>query len=199
MYKQQLKFQKIVCMFCIIAVALAFLYSLGIMTDLYDALYFTMRNPNKPEITQVPGSRIFYDMQEFNRQYVSLNVVVLLVSLLLLLTNSHVRRRYYIGNYVAIAAYTGAVLYSNYWAHFIIDYFTVQFKTTLDFEALKEFAELRGTLYLSPDDTFFLDLHYVVAAIGIVAVVLLLANMIWKILLMRSEKKLIAAGKEAAV
>ncbi len=199
MYKQQLKFQKIVCMICIIAVALAFVYSLGIMTDLYDALYYTMRNPEKPDNTRVPGSRIFYDMQEFNRQYVSMNVIVLLVAVLLFITNTHVRRRYYIGNYVAVAAYTGAVLYSNYWAHYLISYFTVQFNTTVDFEALKEFSENRGTLYLGQGDTFMLDLHYAVAAVGILAVVLLIANLIWKLLLMRGEKKLLEAGKEAAV
>ncbi len=199
MYNKQLKFQKLVCIFCIIAVAIAFVYSLGILTDLYDALYYTMRNPSKPDSTRVPGSRIFYDMQEFNRQYVNMNVIVLVLSLLLFLTNTHVRRKYYIGNFVAVGVYAGAVLYSNYWAHFIIDHFTVQFKTTLDFEALKEFSETRGTLYLGPDDTFLLDLHYAVAAVGILAVVLLVANLIWKILLMRGEKKLIAAGEGAAV
>ncbi len=199
MYKKQLTFQKIVCILCLIAVAAAFVYSLGVMTDLYDALYFTMRNPDKPDVTQVPGSRIFFDMQEFNKQYVNWCIVLILLACLLFLTNTHSRRRYYIGNLVAVGAFSGGVLYVTWWSDYILKYFTHQFKTTIDFEALKQFSELRKTLYLGPDDTFLLDLHYGVAALCILAVVLLVANMIWKFLLMRAEKKLIEAGKEAAV
>ena len=43
MYKKQLTFQKIVCFAMLAAAALVFIYSLGIMTDLYDSLYSTMR------------------------------------------------------------------------------------------------------------------------------------------------------------
>ena len=39
MYKKQIKCQKILCIAAIIACALTFLYALGFMTDLYDALY----------------------------------------------------------------------------------------------------------------------------------------------------------------
>ncbi len=199
MYKIQMKFQKIVCLLCIIAVAAAFVYSLGIMTDMYDAFFFTMPKPEKPDYTMVPGSRIFYDMQDFNRLYVNINVILIVVACTIFLSNTHCRRRYYIGNYACIALYSGAVVASNIWAHNQIAAYTEQFKTTVDFEALKAYAEEWGTLYLGPEDTFLLDLHYGIAALCALAVVLLIANMIWKILLMRSEKKLIQAGEEAAV
>ncbi len=199
MYKKQLTFQKFVCFLCIVAVAVAFVYSLGIMTDLYDALYFTMRNPDKPDNTQVPGSRIFFDMQEFNKQYVNYNIVLILLGCVLFLTNTHTRRRYYVGNVVAVAAFAGATGYVTWWSDYIIQHFTHQFKTTVDFEALKQYSDLMGTLYLGPDDTFMLDLHYFVDGLCILAIVLLVANLIWKFLLMRSEKKLIEAGKEANV
>ncbi len=199
MYKKQLTFQKIVCFLCIIAVAAAFVYSLGIMTDIYDALYFTMRNPDKPDNTRVPGSRIFFDMQEFNKQYVNWNIVLILLACLLFLTNTHTRRRYYVGNVVAVGAFSAGTIYVTWWADYILQYFTHQFKTTVDFEALKEYSDMMGTLYLGPEDTFLLDLHYGVGGLCILAVVLLVVNMIWKFLLMRAEKKLIDAGKEAAV
>jgi hypothetical protein len=54
-----------------------------------------------------------------------------------------------------------------------------------------------GTPYL--DNTNMLDLHRVVLGIAIVSVVALVGNMIWKIILMHSEKKLLAAGEEVAV
>ena len=42
MYKRQMKLQKILCLLAIAASALVFIYSLGLMTDLYDSLYGTM-------------------------------------------------------------------------------------------------------------------------------------------------------------
>ena len=38
MYKKQLVFQKYVCLFAVIAAAMSFVYSLGIITDIYDSL-----------------------------------------------------------------------------------------------------------------------------------------------------------------
>ena len=45
MYKRQMTLQRVVCILALIASALLFVYSLGLMTDLYDALYSTMMNP----------------------------------------------------------------------------------------------------------------------------------------------------------
>ena len=44
-----------------------------------------------------------------------------------------------------------------------------------------------------------LDLHYVVAGVMLVTTIALVANMIWKITLMREENALLNAGKEVAV
>ncbi len=199
MYKKQLGFQKLVCLLCVIAVAASFVYSLGIITDIYDSLYATMWDPEDWSVTDVPGSSIYYEMQDFNKQFVIAGIVLILLACLLYLTNTHVRRRYYIGNYVSIGAYSAAVLAVCAWSHQMISAFKVQYQTTVDFEALKEFSEMWDTPYMGPEDTFMLDLHYAVAGLCILAVVVLLANMIWKIILMRSEKKLIEAGKEASV
>ena len=38
MYTKQIKCQKLLCIVAVIACAIAFLYALGLMTDLYDAL-----------------------------------------------------------------------------------------------------------------------------------------------------------------
>lgn len=197
MYKKHLKLQKIVCMLCIVAAAVSFVYSLGMITDIYDSLYTTMRNPNDLTQTKVPGSIIYYDMQDFNKQFVSASVVLILVSCLLFITNTHSRRRYYFSNYLAVGIYSVATIGVGLWAHQQIEAFAVQYMTTIDFEALKEFSDIWGTPYL--DNTNLLDLHWVVLALAIVSVMALLGNMIWKIMLMRNEKKLIEAGEEAAV
>ena len=197
MYKKQLVFQKMVCLFCVIAAAVSFVYSLGIVTDIYDSLYTTMRNPNDLTQTKVPGSIIYYDMQPFNKQFVNLSIVLILLGCALLVTNTHSRRKYYFTNFLTVGVYSVATLAVAVWAHFQIEGFKHQFLTTVDFEAMKEFSEMWGTLYL--DNTFLLDLHYLVLGLAVVAVAALLGNMIWKIRLMREEASLLKNGKEAAV
>lgn len=197
MYKKQLRFQKIACLICIIAAAVSFLYSLGIMTDIYDSLYSTMRNPNDHTQTSVQGSIIYFDMQQFNKLFVDLSIVLILLACFLYIMNTHLRRKYYVGNYLAIGLYSVATVAVTVWSHLQINAFKAQYLTTVDFAALKEHAEMWGTLYT--ESTFWLDAHYFVALLAIGSVVALLANMILKIRLMRAEDALIHEGKEVAV
>ena len=197
MYKKQLRFQKIACFLAIIAAAVSFVYSLGIITDIYDSLYSTMRNPNDLTQTSVPGSIIYYDMQDFNKLFVNLSIGLILLACLLFITNTNVRRKYYIGNYVSTIVFSVAAVAVAVWSHIEISAFKVQFLTTVDFEAMKAYSELWKTAYV--DSTFWLDLHYFVAALTAVAVAALIGNMVWKIRLMREEDRLIREGKEAAV
>lgn len=197
MYKKQLKIQKIICFVALIAAVACFVYSLGIITDIHDALKSAIRNPNKPENTKIEGAVIYYQMQAFNKQFVNISLGLILVSCLLFLTNTHVRRKYYIGNYVAVAVYGVANIAAIVWYHGQIEAFKHQFLTTVNFEQMQEYAEMWGTLYL--DNTNLLDLHYYVAGLSLLAVAALVINVIWKAALMRQERKLIACGEEAAV
>ena len=197
MYKKQLVFQKIACMFAVVAAAVSFVYSLGIVTDIYDSLYSTMMDPNDLTQTFVPGSIIYYDMQGFNKTYMTVSIVLILTACLLYLMNTQVRRKYYIGNYFAIGVYSIATLGVTVWSHLQIEAFKVQYLTTVDFEALKSFAEMWNKPYI--ESTLMLDLHYAVAIVAVLSVAALVGNMIWKIQLMKAEDALIAAGKEAVV
>ena len=58
MYRKQMTWQKILCFAAIAVSAVVFLYALGLMTDLYDSLYYTMMDPNNPADTWVTGSGI---------------------------------------------------------------------------------------------------------------------------------------------
>lgn len=196
MYKKQMNLQKIVCLLAIAASVLVFIYSLGIMTDLYDCLYTTMRNPADLTQTTVPGSIVYYDMQDFNAAFLKAGIGLILLSCLLFLTNTNVRRKYYIGNYVAVCVNVAANLAVAVWAHVQIEAYKAQF-LQVDFEALKAHSEMWKTAYT--ESTFWFDAHYVVFAVAIVASALLVANMVWKINLMKEEKELLDAGKKVAV
>lgn len=196
MYKKQLKLQKLICIAAIIACAIIFVYALGIMTDLYDAMYSTMMNPNDLSETDVPGSRIYYYMQDFNQDILKYSIVLILLGCLLFITQTHSRRKYYIGNYVAIGLYSAANIAMAIWAHTWIEAYKTFFLTQVDFEALRKHADMWKTAYV--DSTFWFDIHYAVFAISLIITGLLIANMIWKICLMKEEQKLIEAGKEVA-
>ena len=192
MYKKQLTVQKILCLAALIVSAVVFLYALGIMTDLYDALYDTMRNPNDVFQTDVPGSIVYYNMQEFNRVFLKYSIGLILLGVLLLITNTHVRRKYYIGNYVAIGLFAAASVAISIFGHIYIEIFKGQF-LQVDFAALKEHAEMWGTLYT--ESTFWFDLHYFVFALLIIVAVLLVANAVWKTRLMKEEQQLLHGEK----
>ncbi len=195
MYKKQLTLQKILCLLAIISSAIIFLYALGIMTDLYDTLYSTMRNPADLTQTDVPGSIVYYNMQGFNAYFLKCSIVLILLACLLFVTNTHVRRRYYVGNYVAIAAYTVANFYIAFDAHRYIELFKARF-LAIDFEALRAHADLWKTAYT--ESTFWFDVHYAVFAVSLLISVGLVLSAVWKLRLMKEEKALIAKGKEAA-
>lgn len=194
MYKKQMTLQKIVCLLAIVASALVFIYSLGIMTDLYDSLYGTMTDPSDLTKTTVDGSIVYYDMQGFNDTFMKCGIGLILLSCLLFLTNTHSRRKYYIGNYCSTTLQVAANVATAIWAHGQIEAFKAQF-LLVDFEALAKHAKKWKTLYT--ESTFWFDVHYVVFGVLLVVSVLLIANVLWKASLMKNEKALIKAGKDA--
>lgn len=195
MYKKQMTIQKFLCLAAVIVSGIFFLYTLGIMTDLYDSLYDTMRNPNDVFQTDVPGSIVYYNMQEFNRMFLLCSIGQILLGVLLYLTNTHSRRRYYIGNYLSTALFAAGGVANAVFAHTYIEIFKGQF-LQVDFSALKEHAEMWGTLYT--ESTFWFDLHYGVFALLLVVCVLLVCNAAWKAQLMKDEAKLLQEGRRIA-
>lgn len=195
MYKKQIFLQKIICFAALAVSALVFLYSLGLMTDLYDSLYFTMMDPTNPDDTWVPGSQIYYHMQPFNKQLLVFSIGMILLSCLLFITSTHSRRRYYVGNAVATAAYSVAGVVLSVWGHGQVEAFKAEF-LQVDFDSLQFFSEMMDTPYI--DSTFWFDAHYAVFGLVLLAVVLLTGNYVWKMCLMSAEKKLIEEGKKVS-
>ena len=103
MYKKQMKFQKLICYALHVVSALVFVYSLGLVTDLYDAFSSTIRNPDKIYSAKVEGAWIFYEIQPFNSQLTTASLILIGCSVLAFATNTHSRRKYYIANYVSVA------------------------------------------------------------------------------------------------
>ena len=189
MYKAQIKFQKIICFVTLAASFLVFLYSLGIMTDIFDSLYPTMIDPEDYTQTWVTGSVLYYDMQPFNYALTRIGIGLILISLVLFVTSTHKRRRYYFANVFATILNTIAGIAAAVYCLPKIKAFKIQFLTTVNFEELKFFSELFNSAYT--ESTFWFDLGYWVFGILLFANLLLLCNTVWKFVLMNAEKNLL--------
>ena len=194
MYRKQMTFQKILCFAALIVCAAVFVYSLGIMTDLYDSLYNTIRNPDKLEKTTVTGSRIYYDMQGFNKSFLHYSIIQLLLAVLLFITATHSRRKYYIGNFVSVGLFAVGAAAFSVWAHQNIESFKAQF-LAINFEELAAHVAKKKSLYT--ESTFWFDIHYVLFALLLLCAILLIANLIWKKKLEKEERALIGKGASA--
>ena len=196
MYKKQLMLQKILCFAALAVSAVVFLYSLGLMTDLYDSLYPTMMDPSNIDDTWVPGSQVYYHMQPFNKALLGYSIGLILLACLLFITSTHSRRRYYVGNAVSVGAFAIGGTALSLWSHGQVDAFKTEFLTKVNFEELQFFSEMWETPYI--DSTFWFDAHYAVFGLVMLVVVLLVVNFIWKLGLTKAEKKLIEEGKKVS-
>lgn len=205
MYKKQMTVQKVICLLSVIASVLMFVYALGLMTELYDSLYPAMtletmaqkmvhKGWPKGEPYPDTGFHLYYDMQPFNRELLAVSIGLILVSLLLQVTFTASRRKYYLGNYVAVALNAAANIAAAVWMHMEITAYKAQY-LAMDFQVLEwALNKLKKPFSVN---TFWFDLHYVVGALCLLTAVLLVANAVWKSSLMRAEKRLIRQGKEA--
>ncbi len=196
MYKKQMIMQKVVCFIMLASSVVTFAYSLGIMSDLFESFYYSIRSTENPSRNPIEGSLIYYDMQDFNKAFLKVGIALILIALLLFVTNTHVRRRYYIGNVIAVLVNTVANIGAAVWASSQIAIYKDKFVNEVDFQAFREYADLMNSYYT--ESTFWFDVHIYVFGFSIVACILLIGNMIWKFMLMDQEKKLIDSGKEAA-
>ena len=67
----------------------------------------------------------------------------------------------------------------------------------MDFEALAKHAKRWKSLYT--ESTFWFDAHYAVFGVLLAVTALLVGNAVWKAILMKQERALIAKGEEARV
>lgn len=205
MYKKQMTFQRIVCLALLAACALVFIYSLGLMTDMHNGIYLTYRNgPRKGDT--FAGTEIYEQMQPFNKSLTVVSIVLILVSLLNFIMGTSSRRKYYIGNYVSVALSTICNVAATVWSMSELMKYRNDYLTKINWPKfdpatgewsnarLKEMIENKGGV--CSDSTFWFDAGYVVFGLLMLFTVLLIVNMILKIMVMNSEKRLIGSRKD---
>lgn len=191
MYKKQMILQRIVCFLVLGAAALVFIYSLGLVTDLYDNNFnFYAQNLKRPKVA---GTEVYYYIQDFNRALTGSGLVLILLALSQFVTQNHARRRYYIANYITVGVNTVAAIGVSAWALINIFSYKAQY-LMVDFEALEtEAAKYGFEWYYS---TFWFDIAVAVFAIVLIGAAANVANLFLKRALMKEEQQLIAEGRE---
>ena len=172
------------------ACVIVFIYSLGLMTDLYDGVYQTYRNG----VSRVEGGEIYMNMQEFNRQLTTMSIVMLLVGLFNFVMGTNSRRKYYIGNYFSVGLTVVCNAGVSFWAITQLMAFKQEY-LKMDFEGLEKQLATRANSYFTTS-TFWFDASFVVFGIVLLVTVLLVVNLILKIMVMNSEKSLIGSRKD---
>ncbi|MBQ7389591.1 MAG: hypothetical protein IJW02_00640 [Clostridia bacterium] len=190
MYKKQMTLQRIVCYALLIAAALVFVYSLGLVTDLYDSL-FNYADATKKKY--VEGAEIYYNIQPFNKQLTGAGIALILSAVSIFLFNTHKRRKYYVGNYVTVALNAVLNVGVSVWALINVMSYRAQY-LLIDFEKLAELADRYDTKYI--ESTFWFDLAIPVFAVLLIVTLLSLGNLVFKVMLMKSERRLIEEGRE---
>ena len=193
MYKKQMTLQRITSFLLLVAAVLVFVYSLGIMTDLYDSLYL-VSSYKETHRNYVEGSYIYRNMQPFNQQLTTAGIVLILSAVSLFIFRSNDRRKYYIANYITIGVNAILNIAVSVWALINVISYRAEF-LLVDFEKLAKVASLYNISYT--ESTFWFDAVWFVAAFVILVTALSIFNLVFKIVLMRAEKKLLEEGKEA--
>ena len=183
-----------------LALLYAFCYATGSLAELGQTIEVAAgRRISMFESTGDKYDAMFYDdIKWFNDLLMYIGIISILLGVLLYITACNSRRNYYISNYVAIGVTAGGNIAMSLVAIILNAIWKAKF-LNVDFEAWKKFWDDFANMYPDPsqvvthyaDSTVWFDIGFAVYAILIVASVVLLLNLVWKIKLMQGEKKLL--------
>lgn len=205
--KAQMRFQKYLCLAMIIVGALALLYAFVYCSgSVYGLKQCITRSGIIEEsifhVAQGTGKNdamLYREIQGFNNAMMYCGIVMIVLAVLLYITSCQKRRKYYISNYVATGVCAGGnivmslvlMIFNGNWR---AEFLNVDFAAWLQYNQI----ELDGNpdfVWNYSESTAWFDLGFAVYALVIVASVLLILNLVWKIMLMKGEKALLSGNQ----
>ncbi len=215
----QMKFQKWVVIGAFIMAVMTFVFAYAVFATPFYPLsslggqFFELKNlldPSEVLFYDQVGYSFFNDIQPFNRQLATFSLVFIVLSLVLFISMSHKRRRYYVFNYVATGVYAvSGVAYGVYSIVNLIHWSGVFNKINFsgaiaaaeaEIEEISSYpiesiANMAEPLQLQlesfktdvPQKTAVFMIGIVVFSLIIVAAALLVFNCVWKMKIMKAE------------
>ncbi len=188
--KTQMRFQKYLILAILIFAALSFVYALsfcGGTVYQYGTLYDQVNVKEKVE----GAKALFEASQKYNDILIWLAIAFILVVVLNFVMATNKRRNYYVTNYVSIGLTVAyAIAFAAVLAWFVTDTYSLFTAIDKDMAA----AKYLGTEGFKYSIINFI-LGYIVAGVSAVCAGLMIFNLVWKIKLMKGEKKLLAASE----
>lgn len=169
--KLQFNVSKIICYAVLVISVICFLFSLGITTDIYNLYLLSSFN--------VSGSEIYQDIQYFNKTIVNMIIIAIVLACTLFITRTHIRRRYYISNYVNVIIVSLYDIVVSFIAIFNLIYFRDYFLNNVDFEEYKKWTEVFKTVRYS-ESTFWFDINIICYVALIIISIILFINLLLK-------------------
>lgn len=184
-----MRFQKILILVSLVVAALSVLYAWIFCSGVFAQITLKSVTEGAPEITELSDAA-----QNFTDLFQILGIVMVLCVVLLYITACNSRRKYYITNYIAIGI---VVAYMLVYAVLLIVNLTgvssLLASTDLtNAKAAYDAAHYNDTLFGAFQTySWTIPVGYAYFAIVIVDALLICFNLVWKILLMKGEKKLL--------
>lgn len=169
--KLQVNVSKIICYAVLIISIICFVFSLGITTDIYNLYLLSSFN--------VSGSEIYEDIQYFNKTIVNMIIIAIILACTLFITRTHIRKRYYISNYVNVVIVSLYNIVVSFIAIFNLIYFRDYFINNVDFIEYKKWTEVFKSVRYS-ESTFWFDINIVSYIVLIVISIILFINLLLK-------------------
>ena len=152
------------------------------------------KNGNEEEVTVEERTVGFVD------KLMTVAIVDIVAALILYVFNTHKRRKYYVGNYVATAIFSGFNVGASVWMFVKLAEYHNKF-VAMNHEVIKDFCEQYARDYNYNGAILSFSLGYVLAVLMIVAAVAVALNLVWKLTLEKRENKLLnqSSVQEVAV
>ena len=209
-----MRFQKYICLAMLILGALAlvyaFCYASGGLTQLGQLVEPTNQTSKFHAANGKEDATLFIDIQGFNDALMYCGIIMILLAVVLYITSCNKRRNYYISNYVATGVCAGGNIIISLILMILNGIWMGRFQN-VDFAAWKAWnergiAEWQDAFKNDPESltdailepythysesVAWFAIGFVVYILIIIASVLLILNLVWKIKLMQGEKQLL--------
>lgn len=175
----------------------AFCYCSGGLAALGQVITVSASGAHRSNFDAAEGKNdalLYDDIQGFNNLLMWFGIIMILLAVALYVTACHKRRNYYISNYIAIGVCAGgnfilslvALILNAVWRGAFLN---------IDFESWYEYSYSRyenfGMEMHYSESTLWFDIGFVVYILMMIAAIILALNLVWKIALMRGERRLL--------
>lgn len=207
--KTQMRFQKILMYVSLAVAALTFVFGLAFLTGSLGKATHYIDHIGAVEIDYINAKEFITVSQSMTGNLITMGIVFIILAALLFITSCHSRRKYYITNYIAVGLFVAFALVV--FVYILIMVITVSdlFLNGIAWESgtnLTQFGYCNvadqfvnfAEYPIERTDTITFTLGYIMAVFVLIDAVLVCLSTVWKVLLMKGEKRLLGGSAAKA-